>query len=164
MGCAYLRSYSKHQSAPPDQDQASRKQKQKQAQATSRANHGSHQVSLIVIVFVCFFCGPQTMAMTRLHFVSFVVFVQCMFQQVVSVDRSKFRTCDQTAFCRRNRSPRDVLPSYHVMKESIKPQGEDGNGISLLLEGEHSEAPQYKLDIKFYDSGVSRIQVIICLV
>jgi hypothetical protein len=103
----------------------------------------------------CPFGGPQTMAKTIL---AFALFVQCI-QQVASVDRSKFRTCDQTAFCRRNRNPEIPPPPYHIMKESIT-SGE--MGVSVLLEGEHPEAPQYKMDIKFYDSGVSRIQVNTC--
>lgn len=94
------------------------------------------------------------MVLSRLF--TFALFVQCI-QQVVSVDRSKFRTCEQTAFCRRNRNPDSSPPSYHVMKQSIESSEQDG--LSAILENDHPDAPQYKLNVKFYDSGVSRIQV-----
>jgi alpha 1,3-glucosidase len=89
------------------------------------------------------------------RFIAFILVIQC--SQVASVDRSKFRTCDNTAFCRRNRSPETPPPLYHVVKDSVVSNAQEG--LSALLKGNEPEAPQYNLNIKFYDSGVSRIQI-----
>jgi hypothetical protein len=74
---------------------------------------------------------------------------------VEAVDRSKFRTCKDTGFCRRHRSATE--PKFTVLKESVVSHGTAG--VTALLQGEQLESPPLKLTLKFYGSGVCRLQV-----
>lgn len=74
-----------------------------------------------------------------------------------AVDRSKFRTCYDTGFCRRHRSPEEAPQKFRVLKGSVSSRGLEG--ISALLQGEQLESPPLRLHVQFYDSGVARMQV-----
>jgi len=74
-----------------------------------------------------------------------------------AVDRSKFRTCKDTGFCRRHRSPESPPPQFKLLAGSLASHGLDG--ITALLQGEQLESAPLKLAVKFYDSGVARLQV-----
>jgi hypothetical protein len=74
-----------------------------------------------------------------------------------AVDRTKFRTCKDSGFCRRHRSSNmDANAKFHVLKDSVKSHGTEG--ITAILQNDHVEHP-LKLTLKFYKSGVTRIQV-----
>lgn len=88
-----------------------------------------------------------------------VVFLAALLSAVAAVDRSKFRTCKDTGFCRRHRAPAPAPPKFKVLRDSVASHGLDG--ISAILQGEQLESPPLKLTIKFYDSGVARIQVVL---
>jgi len=77
------------------------------------------------------------------------------FTPVNAVDRSKFRTCKDTGFCRRHRSAAE--PKFSVLKDSVVTHG--NAGVTALLQGEQLESPPLKLTMKFYDTGVCRMQV-----
>ena len=74
---------------------------------------------------------------------------------VESVDRSKFRTCKDTGFCRRHRG--SVPPKFKVLRSSVASHGLDG--LTAILQGEQLDSPPLKLTVKFYDTGVARLQV-----
>ena len=80
-----------------------------------------------------------------------------LFGGSLAVDRTKFRTCKDTGFCRRHRSSNVAEPQFRVLKESVASHGLDG--ITALLQGDQIETPPLKMTLKFYDSGVARIQV-----
>ena len=82
-----------------------------------------------------------------------------LFQTCHAVDRAQFRTCSSTGFCKRHRSPVDAPPSFKVLKESVASHGLDG--VSALLQADNLESPPLRLNIRFYDSGVVRLQVCI---
>ena len=77
----------------------------------------------------------------------------CLFW-TLAVDRTKFRTCQQTSFCRRHRSAergRQYLVSGLKM---------DSPGVAIAdLKGGPNDVP-LSLSVQFYTNGVSRIRVI----
>eukprot|EP00613_Pedinella_sp_CCMP2098_P070138 CAMPEP_0171921638 /NCGR_PEP_ID=MMETSP0993-20121228/20470_1 /TAXON_ID=483369 /ORGANISM="non described non described, Strain CCMP2098" /LENGTH=937 /DNA_ID=CAMNT_0012559095 /DNA_START=98 /DNA_END=2911 /DNA_ORIENTATION=+ len=75
---------------------------------------------------------------------------------VEAVDRSKFRTCKDTGFCRRHRATAPP-PKFKVLKNSITSLGLEG--LTGILQGELLDSPPLKLSVKFYESGVARLQI-----
>lgn len=75
---------------------------------------------------------------------------------VESVDRSKFRTCKDTGFCRRHRGTAPP-PKFKVLRNSMTNHGLDG--LTAILQGEQLDSPPLKLTVKFYGTGVARLQV-----
>ena len=80
-----------------------------------------------------------------------------LMRPAAAVDRTKFRTCHDTGFCRRYRAPESPPPKFKVLKESVTSHGL--GGVSALLQGEQLDSPPLRLNVKFYDSGVARMQV-----
>mmetsp|Transcript_30849 Transcript_30849/g.69275 ORF Transcript_30849/g.69275 Transcript_30849/m.69275 type:complete len:938 (-) Transcript_30849:398-3211(-) len=86
----------------------------------------------------------------------FLVALACA-SPTLAVDRSKFRTCQDTGFCRRNRTPRSPPKPYRLLKESVANHGDDG--MSAILTQAESDSPPLKFVAKFYESGVARLQI-----
>jgi mannosyl-oligosaccharide alpha-1,3-glucosidase len=80
----------------------------------------------------------------------------CVYLSVTSaVDKSKFRTCKDTGFCRRYR--KHVPHShYHIDRASIV-KGTDS--IQATLKGGPAEAVPLPLTVSFYDTGVARVRI-----
>ena len=73
-----------------------------------------------------------------------------------SVDRSKFRTCGNTGFCKRYRSHK---PSSHFHVDVSTLNRKNPNRVTAILSGGPHESVPLDLSIIFYASGVSRVRV-----
>jgi alpha 1,3-glucosidase len=81
--------------------------------------------------------------------------VVCLLVATEAVDRSKFRTCQQTSFCRRWRNTNDRGRPYLVGSKTVQ----EGEGrVNAELHGGPSNV-QLSLDIRFYTSGASRVRI-----
>lgn len=86
-----------------------------------------------------------------------VVVLACLATAANAVDRAKFRTCRDTGFCRRHRAPAPPPPTFSVLRDSVTVSGL--HGLSALLQDESFETPPLKMNLRFYDNGVARLQV-----
>eukprot|EP00617_Octactis_speculum_P024935 CAMPEP_0185770024 /NCGR_PEP_ID=MMETSP1174-20130828/57134_1 /TAXON_ID=35687 /ORGANISM="Dictyocha speculum, Strain CCMP1381" /LENGTH=931 /DNA_ID=CAMNT_0028455309 /DNA_START=42 /DNA_END=2837 /DNA_ORIENTATION=+ len=86
-----------------------------------------------------------------------LAFLLSFSSSVFSVDQSKFRTCKETGFCRRNRNRPGPPPQFSVLPSSVATHGKDG--LTALLQSNQLEAPPLKMGISVYDSGVVRMQI-----
>ncbi|CAM9187013.1 unnamed protein product, partial [Heterosigma akashiwo] len=71
---------------------------------------------------------PESQEMFLKRFLSAATFTALLFdpnlfnRQVLAVDRSKFRTCEQTGFCRRHRREDFAPPKFEVVPGSAQTQ------------------------------------------
>ena len=72
-----------------------------------------------------------------------------------AVDRSKFRTCKDTSFCRRHRNS-DISSTYSVVPSSLRVT--DSTVVGELRSSEVG-APPFTLDVRFYRTGAARVRV-----
>ena len=77
--------------------------------------------------------------------------------QAEAVDKSKFRRCQDTAFCKRHRTPDTAPPAFAVEADSLTQHGADG--VTARLVGGVPCAPALLLSAQFYDNGVARVKV-----
>lgn len=74
---------------------------------------------------------------------------------VVAVDRSKFRRCSDTGFCRKHREKADAGSAYSLEKSSIVFADTTLDATIAHSNGDDS----LKLHIEFYESGAARVRV-----
>jgi alpha 1,3-glucosidase len=73
-----------------------------------------------------------------------------------AVDKSKFRTCQDTGFCRRYRRHKSQS-HYRIDASSIK---KNAASITATIVGGPSEALPLPFELSFYDSGVARARIV----
>lgn len=73
----------------------------------------------------------------------------------MAVDRSKFRTCKDTSFCRRHRNSQ-IASQYYIVPASM--QVTDSSALAELRSSE-TGSPPFKLDVRFYRTGTARVRV-----
>ena len=99
--------------------------------------------------------------------IGLLLWLGCLSSQGMAVDRAKFRTCDQTSFCRRHRDDHSSrLYRYRLVKDSVlfhgipkedgenggKDKGESKTGLwkslqrNLGLHGDHNDGKHKGLD------------------
>ena len=74
---------------------------------------------------------------------------------VTAVDKSKFRTCDQTGFCRRHRKHQ---PKSHYRVDASSIIKENGR-VKATLVGGPAEAVPLPIEITFLTTGVARVRI-----
>ena len=75
-----------------------------------------------------------------------------------AVDKSKFRKCQDTGFCKRHRTPVAATPPVYALdRESVAKHGV--NGVSAQLIGGAAGSPNLLMTTRFYDNGVTRVKI-----
>ena len=74
---------------------------------------------------------------------------------VWAVDRSKFKTCDTSSFCKRHRH-RTTEPELRVLPASVALSGGD---ITASMHSDAPGAPPFRLVVHIYESGVARVKI-----
>ena len=95
--------------------------------------------------------------MRRLATVFATVLLVCVLSSaiVTAVDKSKFRTCDQTGFCRRHRKHQ---PKSHYRVDASSIVKENGR-VKATLVGGPAEAVPLPIEITFLTTGVARVRI-----
>ncbi len=96
-----------------------------------------------------FFATASVLAVVALLFLA---------SSTYAVDRSKFKTCSQNCFCKRQRVTSRTVPSnvaYRVVEDSI--QGADGHSGRLVADLGGGDVPLV-LEARIYRSGVARVR------
>ena len=89
----------------------------------------------------------------------YCIIVVLLWSRTLAVDRSKFRTCESTGFCKRFR-PKEGAPlgqSYHILSSSVVTQNANGK-LSARLSGP-TDSPELDLLVAYYDTGAVRVKV-----
>jgi mannosyl-oligosaccharide alpha-1,3-glucosidase len=90
-----------------------------------------------------------------------MMMMMMMFVVVESVDHKKFRTCDNTGFCRRNRNN---VPKIKFKASSLESGDEDGTFRAELLPVHVAHGLSHyhplKMNIEIYDNTVVRARVV----
>ncbi len=85
-------------------------------------------------------------------------------QSVAAVDRSKFKTCDKSAFCKRNRALNDksnfVPQNYELEVDSITVQPNDQNTLTAeIRNGFHPLQDRLQLTVQILQSDIARVSI-----
>lgn len=110
------------------------------------------ELALLILVLV------KAMTSVRVAVLCVVVFVGVVWVcGVAGVDRSKFKTCDQSSFCKRNRAlstqPREDTKLTNVLKESLQ---KHEHKITATLKTENVELP---MDITVLQDNIVRLRI-----
>lgn len=102
---------------------------------------------------------PRKPVWSRLTTVFVMISSVCQRTTILAVDRSKFRKCSDTGFCKQFRDVAPgVLPRFRVDSESLKQNEKAGFLGGQLLSSEAGSKP-LDFTINFYTDGTSRLKI-----
>jgi hypothetical protein len=96
--------------------------------------------------------------MAKLSLIAAAFVAAVLFEPVHAVDRSKFKTCALSGFCKRHRD-RTSEPELHITPGTISVDPATATLSATLLSAAPG-APPFDLRIHFYASGVARVRVL----